>query len=116
VSEPRRFQLTRQPLYFDDLHTGDTFTTGTHRCFRHKELTNLLLTGASLSFTFETIFMVMRNFPLCTQTGEIAGLTAARSVRHGITPNRLQWDEPSSKIGVVKSDVRPLCVGSASIP
>ena len=65
-----------------------------YRCFLPKEVSNLLLTGASLSFTFETIFMVMRNFPWCTQTGEIAGLAAARSVREGITPKQLHWNEP----------------------
>ena len=54
----------------------------------------LLLTGASLSFTFETIFMVMRNFPWCTQTGEIAGHAAARAIRQGIAPKQLSWREP----------------------
>ncbi len=48
---------------------------------------NLMLTGASLSFTYETIFMVMRNFPWCTQTGEIAGYVAALSVGKEITPS-----------------------------
>jgi 2-polyprenyl-6-methoxyphenol hydroxylase-like FAD-dependent oxidoreductase len=65
-----------------------------YRCFLPREVDNLLLTGASLSFTFETIFMVMRNFPWCTQTGEIAGLAAARSIRRGIPPKQLQWNEP----------------------
>jgi hypothetical protein len=65
-----------------------------YRCFLPKEVNNLLLTGASLSFTFETIFMVMRNFPWCTQTGEIAGLAAARSMQGGVTPKQLQWTDP----------------------
>jgi hypothetical protein len=64
------------------------------RCFLPREVNNLLLTGASLSFTFETIFMVMRNFPWCTQTGEIAGLAAARCVRRNIDAKQLQWNEP----------------------
>ena len=64
------------------------------RCFLPKKIDNLILTGASLSFTYETIFMVMRNFPWCTQTGEIAGLAAARSVQRGITPKQLEWNEP----------------------
>jgi len=50
--------------------------------------------GASLSFTYETIFMVMRNFAWCTQTGEIAGYAAARSVQKGISPKALEWTEP----------------------
>lgn len=40
------------------------------------------------------IFMAMRNFPWCTQTGEIAGLAAARATRRGITPKQLEWNEP----------------------
>ncbi len=65
-----------------------------YRCFLPRTVDNLLLTGASLSFTFETIFMVMRNFPWCTQTGEIAGRAAALSVAQGIAPKRLVWNEP----------------------
>jgi hypothetical protein len=65
-----------------------------YRCFLPREVNNLLLTGASLSFTFETIFMVMRNFPWCTQTGEIAGLAAARAIRQRINPKQLRWTEP----------------------
>jgi len=53
----------------------------------------MLLTGASLSFTFETIFMVMRNFPWCTQTGEIAGHAAALAIQNGVLPKQLQWNK-----------------------
>ena len=79
--------------FFWDAYTKYTFEVP-YRCFLPREVSNLLLTGASLSFTFETIFMVMRNFPWCTQTGEIAGLAAARAVRGGITPKQLEWNEP----------------------
>jgi len=65
-----------------------------YRCFLPKGIDNLLLTGASLSFSYETIFMVMRNFPWCTQTGEIAGFAAARALEKGVTPKRLEWTEP----------------------
>ncbi len=65
-----------------------------YRCFLPKGINNLLLTGASLSFTYETIFMVMRNFPWCTQTGEIAGYAAALSVKQAISPKALEWKEP----------------------
>lgn len=65
-----------------------------YRCFLPKTIDNLLLTGASLSFTFETIFMVMRNFPWCTQTGEIAGFAAAESIRQGIPPKDYRWSSP----------------------
>ena len=50
--------------------------------------------GASLSFTYETIFMVMRNFPWCTQTGEIAGNAAAIAARQGISPKTVAWQAP----------------------
>lgn len=65
-----------------------------YRCFLPQKIDNLLLTGASLSFTFETIFMVMRNFPWCTQTGEIAGFAAAESLRQGVLPKHLKWPGP----------------------
>ncbi len=65
-----------------------------YRCFLPKKISNMLLTGASLSFTYETIFRVMRSFPWCTQTGEIAGYAAAISVQKGISPKELEWKEP----------------------
>jgi len=65
-----------------------------YRSFLPKGIDNLLLTGASLSFTYETIFMVMRNFPWCTQTGEIAGFAAARAVRKDVAPKALDWSAP----------------------
>ena len=64
------------------------------RCFLPRKINNLILTGASLSFTYETIFMVMRNFPWCTQTGEIAGFAAATCLRKGIGPKELEWRAP----------------------
>jgi hypothetical protein len=64
------------------------------RCFLPKGVDNLLLTGASLSFAYETIFMVMRNFPWCTQTGEIAGFAAARCLQKGIGPKEFDFDAP----------------------
>jgi hypothetical protein len=79
--------------FFWDAYTPYTFEVP-YRCFLPKKIDNLLLTGASLSFTFETIFMVMRNFPWCTQTGEIAGCAAALSVQRGIAPKRLEWTAP----------------------
>ena len=63
------------------------------RCFLPKNVENLLLTGASLSFEYETIFMVMRNFPWCAQTGEIAGFAAARCVERGVSPKEFEWRE-----------------------
>ena len=95
--QERRFpDAVTRPMtktFFWDAYRKYTFEVP-YRCFLPKEVNNLLLTGASLSFTFETIFMVMRNFPWCTQTGEIAGLAAARSVQAGITPKQLPWTEP----------------------
>lgn len=64
------------------------------RSFLPKKISNLILTGASLSFTYDTIFMVMRNFPWCTQTGEIAGFAAARCCSKGIGPKEFEWVEP----------------------
>jgi hypothetical protein len=65
-----------------------------YRCFLPKKIGNLLLVGASMSFTYETIFMVMRNFPWCTQTGEIAGHAAARALEKGVSPKQLEWTTP----------------------
>jgi hypothetical protein len=65
-----------------------------YRCFLPQKVNNLLLTGASLSFAYETLFMVMRNFPWCVQTGEIAGFAAAQSVAQGIPPNQFKWTTP----------------------
>jgi len=65
-----------------------------YRSFLPKGVDNLLLTGASLSFTYETIFMVMRNFPWCTQTGEIAGFAAAQCINKKISPKELEWRTP----------------------
>ena len=65
-----------------------------YRCFLPQKVNNLLLTGASMSFTYETIFMVMRNFPWCIQTGEIAGYAGASSIKQGIAPKELKWTTP----------------------
>jgi hypothetical protein len=65
-----------------------------YRCFLPQKVDNLLLTGASLSFTYDTIFMVMRNFPWCVQTGEVAGNAAAGSVAQGVTPKHYKWNTP----------------------
>lgn len=64
------------------------------RSFLPKKVANLILTGASLSFSYETVFMVMRNFPWCTLTGEIAGYAAARCIDKKIGPKELEWCEP----------------------
>ena len=79
--------------FFWDAYKPYTFEIP-YRCFLPKKIDNLLLTGASLSFTFETIFMVMRNFPWCIQTGEIAGYAAALSVQQAIAPKELKWTKP----------------------
>lgn len=79
--------------FFWDAYTPYTFEIP-YRCFLPRKIDNLLLTGASLSFTYDTIFMVMRNFPWCTQTGEIAGYAAGLSVERGIAPKSLEWTKP----------------------
>jgi hypothetical protein len=81
-----------KPFYWDG-HRKHAFEVP-FRCFLPKKIGNLILTGASLSFTYDTIFMVMRNFPWCTQTGEIAGFAAARCVAKGVGPKELEWTEP----------------------
>ncbi|WP_295548429.1 FAD-dependent oxidoreductase [uncultured Pseudacidovorax sp.] len=95
--EERRFaDAVTRPMtktFFWDAYAKYSFEVP-YRCFLPREVNNLLLTGASLSFTFETIFMVMRNFPWCTQTGEVAGLAAARCIREGVGPKQLAWTEP----------------------
>jgi hypothetical protein len=93
----RRFEdAVTQPMtktFFWDAFAKYSFEVP-YRCFLPKDVSNLLLTGASLSFTFETIFMVMRNFPWCTQTGEIAGHAAARAIGRGVGPKQIRWTEP----------------------
>ncbi|MDX3905119.1 MAG: FAD-dependent oxidoreductase [Pigmentiphaga sp.] len=95
--EERRFPDAVTPpmtkTFFWDQYAKYTFEVP-YRCFLPKEVNNLLLTGASLSFTFETIFMVMRNFPWCCQTGEVAGHAAARAIREGVGPKQIRWTEP----------------------
>jgi hypothetical protein len=99
----------------DDVHNGrrfrdavtkpmtKTFYWGGHqshafevsyRCFLPKKVDNMLLTGASLSFDYDTLFMVMRNFPWCTQTGEIAGYVAARCIEKKIKPKDYEFRAP----------------------
>jgi hypothetical protein len=79
--------------FFWDSYAKYTFEVP-YRSFLAKKIDNLLLTGASMSFSYEVIFMVMRNFPWCTQTGEIAGHAAALSVKKGIPPKKLEWTTP----------------------
>jgi hypothetical protein len=79
--------------FYWDKHAKYTFEVP-FRCFLPKKVNNLILTGASLSFTYHTIFMVMRNFPWCTQTGEIAGLAAAQCISKKISPKELEWSAP----------------------
>lgn len=97
VRAGRRFRdAVTKPMtktFFWDRHRKHEFEVP-YRCFLPKKISNLLLTGASLSFTYETIFMVMRNFPWCTQTGEIAGYAAARCVQQGVSPKELDWTTP----------------------
>jgi len=64
------------------------------RVFLPKKIDNMILTGASLSFTYDTLFMVMRNFPWCTQTGEIAGYVAARCIEKKIKPKEYEFNTP----------------------
>lgn len=90
---PDPVTLPMTKTFFWDQYTKYTFEVP-YRCFLPKEVNNLLLTGASLSFTFETIFMVMRNFPWCCQTGEVAGHAAAQAIRQGLNPKTIHWTEP----------------------
>jgi len=95
--EGRKFRdAVTKPMtktFYWDNHAKYTFEVP-YRSFLPKKIDNLILTGASLSFTYETIFMVMRNFPWCTQTGEIAGYAAARCIDKNIGPKELEWTEP----------------------
>jgi hypothetical protein len=81
-----------KPFYWDN-HAKYAFEVP-FRCFLPKKVKNLILTGASLSFTYDTIFMAMRNFPWCTQTGEIAGFAAAQCTGKNISPKELEWTTP----------------------
>ncbi|HYW76944.1 MAG TPA: FAD-dependent oxidoreductase [Gammaproteobacteria bacterium] len=93
----RRFpDAVTQPMskvFFWDSYTRYEFEVP-FRSFLPKKIGNMILTGASLSFTYDSIFMVMRNFPWCTQTGEIAGYAAARCIQKKIKPKELNWAKP----------------------
>ena len=97
VLQGRRFpDAVTKPMtksFFWDAYRKHEFEVP-FRCFLPKKVDNLLLTGASMSFTYETIFMVMRNFPWCTQTGEIAGYAAARALEKGLRVKELEWTQP----------------------
>ncbi len=97
VLQKRRFKdAVTKPMtkvFFWDSYKKHEFEVP-FSCFLPKKISNLILTGASLSFTYETIFMVMRNFPWCTQTGEIAGHAAALCIEKGIGPKELEWTKP----------------------
>jgi len=79
--------------FFWNGHRKHTFEVP-YRSFLPKGVDNLLLAGASMSFTYETIFMAMRNFHWCVQTGEIAGFAAGRAIDRNVTPKGLAWTEP----------------------
>lgn len=80
-------------VFYWNGHRKHTFQVP-YRSFLPKGVANLLLTGASMSFTYETIFMAMRNFHWCVQTGEIAGFAAASAIEHGIGVKELEWPQP----------------------
>lgn len=65
-----------------------------YRVFLPKSINNLILSGASLSFTHEIIFAGMRGFSWCIQSGEIAGISAAQAVEQGISAKEVQWTKP----------------------
>lgn len=79
--------------FFWDGYRKHTFQVP-YRSFLPRNVGNLLLTGASMSFSYETIFMVMRNFPWCTQTGEIAGFAAARAIAADVGVKDVEWKQP----------------------
>lgn len=93
----RRFRdAVTEPMtknFFWDNYTPYSFEVP-FRCFLPKKIDNMILAGASLSFTYETIFMVMRNFPWTTLTGEIAGFAAARCLERKVGPKELEWSAP----------------------
>ncbi|MEC7763656.1 MAG: FAD-dependent oxidoreductase [Pseudomonadota bacterium] len=82
----------KKPFFWDQF-TAYEFEVP-YRSFLPKKIDNLLLSGASLSFSYETIFMVMRNFPWTTLTGEIAGYAAGLCVEKKIGPKELEWTKP----------------------
>jgi len=97
VRAGRRFRdAVARPMtkvFFWDNHKPYTFEVP-FRCFLPRKIDNMILTGASLSFTYQSLFMVMRNFPWATQTGEIAGFAAARCIEQKVGPKELEWTTP----------------------
>ncbi len=62
-----------------------------YRCFLPKKINNLLLTGASMSFSQELLFYYMRGFEWSLQSGEIAATAAVKSLEQGIAPKDYNW-------------------------
>lgn len=95
--EGRRFRdAVTKPMtkvFFWDNHARYTFEVP-FRSFLPRGVRNLILSGASLSFTYDALFMVMRNFPWTTQTGEIAGYAAARCIDGNVEPKAFDWPGP----------------------
>jgi hypothetical protein len=54
----------------------------------------VLLTGASLSFGYETIFMAMRTFPWCTQTARSPASPPRAACRRGSAPEEYELHAP----------------------
>jgi hypothetical protein len=62
-----------------------------YRCFLPKRINNLLLSGASMSFSQEILFYHMRGFQWSLQSGEIAATAAVKSLEQGIAPKDYKW-------------------------
>ncbi len=62
-----------------------------YRCFLPKKINNLLLTGASMSFSQEILFYHMRGFQWSLQSGEIAAIAAVKCLEQRIAPKDYKW-------------------------
>jgi len=78
------------PIHYNGLGAGRVHVP--YRSYLPKGVDNLLLSGASMSFDYNIIFMAMRTFAWCMLSGEIAGYAAAECIKQGVAANKLVWD------------------------
>ncbi len=69
-----------------------------YRSFLPKKIDNLLLSGDSLSQTYECRVNFLKDIEWSMRSGELAGEAASLSVMQGITPKKLKWSRASSRV------------------
>jgi hypothetical protein len=95
IRDQRRFEdavLHRRSLDWFDTAQGSRMLSFDvpYRSFIAREIRNLLLAGDNISMAHEAL-LHMRGLGWAMRTGEIAGISAARSLKSGVSPKELKW-------------------------